>query len=73
VRNECLSKVIPIGQGMVRRALREYVAHHHFERNHQGLGNALITPCSAVGSQDRTISRRSRLGGILNYYERFAA
>jgi len=73
VRDECLSKVIPIGQGMLHRALREYVAHHHLERNHQGLGNALITPCSAVGSRDRTISRRSRLGGILNYYERIAA
>ena len=73
VRDECLSKVIPIGQGMLHRALREYVAHHHLERNHQGLGNALITPCSAVGSRDRTISRRSRLGGILNYYERIVA
>jgi hypothetical protein len=56
-----------------RDALREYVAHHHLERNHQGLGNALITACSAVGSQDRTIGRRSRLAGILNYYERVAA
>jgi hypothetical protein len=37
------SKVIPIGQGMLHRALRKYVAHHHLERNHQGLGNALIT------------------------------
>ena len=73
VRDECLSKVIPIGQGMLRGALREYVAHHHLERNHQGLGNALSAPCSAVGSRDRTISRRSRLGGILNYYERIAA
>jgi len=73
VRDECLSKVIPIGQEMLHRALREYLAHHHLERNHQGLGNALITPCSAVVSQDRIIDRRSRLGGILNYYERLAA
>ena len=73
VRDECLSKVIPIGQGMLRRALREYVAHHHLERNHQGLGNALITPCAIVEGQERTIGRRSRLGGILNYYERVAA
>jgi hypothetical protein len=27
---------------MLHRVLREYVAHHHLERNHQGLGNALI-------------------------------
>src|SRR5262245_16769447 len=25
-----------------RRALAEYVAHYHGERNHQGLGNVLI-------------------------------
>jgi putative transposase len=73
VRDECLSKVIPIGQGMLRGALREYVAHHHLERNHQGLSNTLIRACPAVGGRDRTISRRSRLGGILNYYERLAA
>jgi hypothetical protein len=31
-----------IGQGMLRGALREYVAHHHLERNHQGPGNVLL-------------------------------
>jgi len=73
VRDECLSKVIPIGQGMLRRVLRDYVAHHHRERNHQGLGNALITPCPFVNGRGRSVTRRSRLGGILNYYERSAA
>jgi putative transposase len=73
VREECLSKVIPIGQGMLRRALRQFVEHHHLERNHQGLANALITPCAIAERQNRTVGRRSRLGGILNYYERKAA
>jgi len=73
VREECLSKLIPIEQGMLRRALREYVAHFLLERNHQGLGNALIAPCPVAARQDRPITRRSRLGGILNYYERLAA
>jgi hypothetical protein len=36
IRDECLSRLIPIGQGMLRRALREYGAHFHRERNHQG-------------------------------------
>jgi len=42
VRDECLSRLIPIGQGMLRHALQEYGAHFHHERNHQGLGNVLI-------------------------------
>jgi hypothetical protein len=58
---------------MLRRALQAYAAHYHLERNHQGLGNALITPRPAEGHQNGPISRRPRLGGILNYYERCAA
>jgi putative transposase len=72
VKEECLSKLIPIGQGMLRRALQAYVAHYHLERNHQGL-DALITPRPAEGRQNGPITRRPRLGGILNYYERLAA
>jgi putative transposase len=68
VREECLSKLIPIGQGMLRRALLEYVAHYHLERNHQGLGNELITPCVASERRAGPITRRPRLGGILNYW-----
>ena len=65
--------MILIGEGMLRGALHEYVGHYHFERNHQGLGNELITP--RLGSQRRAgpITRPPRLGGILNYYERLAA
>jgi len=73
VREECLSKLILIGQGMLRRALRAYDAHYHLERNHQGLGNVLITPRPASAHQNGPIARRPRLGGILNYYERCAA
>ncbi|MGH9579294.1 MAG: integrase core domain-containing protein [Terriglobales bacterium] len=73
VRDECLSKVIPTGQGMLRRTLREYVTHFLFERNHQGSGNALITPRPVAERQDRPITRGSRLGGMLNYYGRLAA
>jgi hypothetical protein len=29
---------------MPARSLREYVNHYHRERNHQGIGNRLITP-----------------------------
>jgi len=73
VKEECLSKLIPIGRGMLRRALQAYDAHYHLERNHQGLANALITPRPISEHQNGPISRRVRPGGILNYYERRAA
>ena len=54
-----------------RRAVAEFVAHYHRERNHQGLENALIAAPPALGTAGR-VQRRSRLGGLLNYYERAA-
>ncbi len=73
VKSECLSKLIPIGAPMLRRALHEYMEHYHHERNHQGLGNKLIAPVLIRQSQSERIDRRSRLGGLLNFYERAAA
>jgi putative transposase len=55
----------------LRRLIREFVAHYHVERNHQGIGNALIDrppPPLTAGS----IRRRQRLGGLLSYYYRAA-
>ncbi len=54
-----------------RQTVSEYVAHYHHERNHQGLGNTLIEGIVPNRRQGR-IRRRSRLGGLLNYYERAA-
>ena len=31
----------------LRTAITEYVVHYHTERNHQGLGNELLTPLPA--------------------------
>jgi hypothetical protein len=73
VREECLSKVIPIGQGILRRVLREFGAHFHHERNHQGVGNVLIMPRASCEHREEPVIRRPRLGGLLNYYERAAA
>jgi putative transposase len=57
--------------GHFRRAVREFVPHYHGERDHQGLQNRLITGAAAIGTGGR-VRRRSRLGGLLNYYERVA-
>lgn len=73
IKSECLSKLIPIGVPMLRRAVREYMEHYHRERNHQGLGNRLIAPHPLSPSKSARIDRRPRLSGILNFYERAAA
>jgi putative transposase len=71
IKEECLDRIVPLGELHLRRLVREYVAHYHAERNHQGIGNALIDrppPQPAVGP----IRRRQRAGGILSYYYRAA-
>ena len=42
IRLECLNQMIFIGEASLRRAVAEYVAHYHGERNHQRLNNRLI-------------------------------
>ena len=44
IKQECLSKVILFGEASLRRALSEFIDHHHSERNHQGKGNLLLFP-----------------------------
>ena len=50
----------------------EYTEHYRCERNHQGLGNALING-AAVANNDDEVVCRERLGGMLRYYHREAA
>src|SRR6202790_5123157 len=73
VKQECLSKLILFGESSLRRALTEYVAHFHAERNHQGTGNVLLFPPVAVRHRAGTVRCRERLGGLLPYYDREAA
>jgi len=72
-KEECLEKMIFVGEASLRRAIREFTSHYHEERNHQGLGNSLIQAKPWTAANDALIHRRQRLGGILNYYYRAAA
>jgi putative transposase len=72
IKESCLDQMILFGENALRNAVTQFIAHYHFERNHQGLENRLITPTATV----RTIGplrRKQRLGGLLNYYHRAAA
>jgi hypothetical protein len=44
VKEECLSKLILFGERSFRRALQNYLAHDHEERNQQGKNNVLLFP-----------------------------
>ncbi len=75
VKEECLGKLILLGEGSLRRALRHYEAHYHEERNHQGKDNVLLfpLPIPAVRGEQEKVRCRERLGGLLKYYECVAA
>ena len=40
--------------------MKEFTAHYHFERHHQGLGNRLILPNSAHMGNTGEVRRRER-------------
>ena len=72
IQEECLDRVIPLGEAHLRELVREYVAHYHEERPHQGLNGRLIA--ASTGPRGRgPLVRSERLGGLLNHYYREAA
>ncbi len=73
VKDECLARMIFFGERSLRKATREYAAHYHRERNHQGIDNRLIEPGDRLGSSFSAIECAQRLGGLLRFYHRAAA
>ena len=73
IKESCLERMILFGEGAVRKATAEFIAHYHTERNHQGLDNARICPEPGHAVMEGKVHRRERLGGLLNYYCRKAA
>jgi hypothetical protein len=64
--------MILFGEGSLRRAVSEFVAHYHAERPHQGVGNQLIRPEPSHVGNTGAVQQRKRLGGMLNYDYRAA-
>ena len=74
IKSECLSKLILFGEACLRRAVTQFIEHHHLERPHQGKGNQLLLP-SPVSRPSRHAGRikcQERLGGLLKFYQRAA-
>jgi hypothetical protein len=73
VKEECLAKLILVGESSLRRALHQYLLHYHEERNHQGKENRILFPFQTTARRKEGAVRcRERLGGLLKYYEREA-
>ncbi len=73
IKESCLERLILFGERSLRMAVREFMAHYHKERNHQGLNNRLIQPDPDHLANTGPVQRQQRLGGKLNYYYRAAA
>ena len=73
IKDECLDRMIFVGQASLRRAVMEYMEHYQVERNHQGLENRLIQTPAVSPPNVGAVHRRARLGGTLNFYHRKAA
>ena len=68
IKEECLRKMIFVGQASLCRAIDEFMAHYHGERNHQGLDNRLIRAELRDAANVSPVHCRQRLGWLLNYY-----
>ena len=73
IKEECLSRVVLLGEGHLHLVVHEYVEHYHRERNHQGLDNQLLERAPPPENLAAEVHRRGRIGGLLNYYHREAA
>lgn len=64
-KSECQDRLVLLGEGHLRKAIQDYMAHYHGERNHQGLGGQIIRPEAFADSTAGPVECRDRLGGLL--------
>ena len=74
VRRECLDHVLVLGEGQLRRVLREYVAYCNTARPHQGIGQTIPgAPALAPPSRrSAPLVALPVLGGLHHNYRRAA-
>jgi putative transposase len=76
IRHEALNHFVIFGERHLRYVVKEFMAHYHTERFHQGLGGQLIErPAGSASDIDAKgkVVCRSRLGGMLSFFYREAA
>lgn len=50
IKTECVEQFVLFGEDSLRHVIREYLAHYHAERNHQGIENVIPFPDGRLGS-----------------------
>jgi transposase InsO family protein len=73
IKEECVDQFILFGEDSLRYVIREYLAHYHAERNHQGIGNVIPFADDRLEHRDGPVVKAERLGGLLNFYHHQAA
>jgi putative transposase len=59
IKEGCLERMILFGEDSLRNAIREFVTHYHFERNHQGLDNRFIISSHTGPAKTGSVQRAS--------------
>ena len=72
VREECLDKILILGERHLERVLHTYVGYYNHARPHQGIEQRAPIPLGKAASTG-PIGRRDLLGGVLHDYYRRAA
>jgi putative transposase len=72
IKEECVDRMIFFGRSSLERALVQYIAHYHNERNHQAPRQQAATQFHCVARRGH-VRRHERSGGMLSFYYRGAA
>jgi putative transposase len=72
VRRECLDHILILGEGHLRRVVREYVAYFNAARPHQGLQQRIPDPSEEAIQQAGPVRATPVLGGLHHTYRRAA-
>ncbi len=73
VREECVDKILILGEGHLHRVLNTYVDYYNCARPHQGINQRCPVSLQRSTARDGPIARRDILGGVLHDYYRRAA
>ena len=62
IKTECLEQFVLFGEESLRHVIREYLAHYHAERNHQGIKNVIPFPDRRLEAREGRIEKAEWLG-----------